>query len=591
MRKLKKRALALLLAAVLVCGTLPYGAAFGFIGFHMSASVGYGSDWRCWSQGSSEYSAMSSGCRVVSYSKLLAECGIVSPPGFNPDTLFEWGCENGFWSKNSVYENGTCGVAPVKYAESLGKTLVREGTASLSGSLEQQAETIMRYIKNGYYVIATCSAHYVYVGRAASLAADTPVVMNSGGNVADGASLIQQYVSPPKGWSYNYTGIIYYSCAETTGDGNVVEFGSYPQSEVTDPALVARLNSHNAQFVSYGYYSGNGSIGSMEQSDCMKYADISLDGEKYRAVTFSACRPAHTSYPHTDPHPNGYCAETVYWFRFEPLRWCEVDGTDFLLCENVVDSQAFSNTVYGSSPLCSDSSLSMRADDYSQSSIRQWLNNDFLNTAFSASERLSLDTVALENGVRDKVFLPALDDMQNETAVGGSGYALMQGFSKGSGQLLRTPGDEADMLCAFGSQADSVLCYDSSCGIRPAIKISVIPAAGVAFTRDCSDIQLTAGETKLLAFSVSPGKSRNYTVEYSVSNPAVAAVNSLGMLAALGKGEAVVTVTVHNANGSIVTGTTKLTVKSSEEKSTLDFWVKLITLAGRLLLLLLNLFA
>ena len=69
--------------------------------------------------------------------------------------------------------------------------------------------------------------------------------------------------------------------------GDIIEFGSYPQSKVTDSSLVSALNKASKKWVSYGYYSGDCSYGSMKPGDWMKYADFTYNGTKYRAVTFS----------------------------------------------------------------------------------------------------------------------------------------------------------------------------------------------------------------------------------------------------------------------------------------------------------------
>ena len=70
--------------------------------------------------------------------------------------------------------------------------------------------------------------------------------------------------------------------------GDIVEFGSYPQSRVTNSSLVSALNKVSKNWVSYGYYNGDGSsFDAMVQGDWMKYADFTYNGTKYRAVTFS----------------------------------------------------------------------------------------------------------------------------------------------------------------------------------------------------------------------------------------------------------------------------------------------------------------
>ena len=70
-----------------------------------------------------------------------------------------------------------------------------------------------------------------------------------------------------------------------------VQLGAYPQSAVTDPALLQTLNGLELEWISYGYYSGNNFFGSAKASDCMQYADVEWNGTRYRAVTASDYRP------------------------------------------------------------------------------------------------------------------------------------------------------------------------------------------------------------------------------------------------------------------------------------------------------------
>lgn len=71
--------------------------------------------------------------------------------------------------------------------------------------------------------------------------------------------------------------------AEATGKeykvGDIISFGSYPQSRVTDSSTVSALDKISKNWVSYGYYSGDGTGGSMKQGDWMKYADITYNGK------------------------------------------------------------------------------------------------------------------------------------------------------------------------------------------------------------------------------------------------------------------------------------------------------------------------
>lgn len=100
--------------------------------------------------------------------------------------------------------------------------------------------------------------------------------------------------------------------------GDIIEFGSYPQSKVSDSSLVSALNKVLKNWVSYGYYSGDGSSGSMKPGDWMKYADFTYNGTKYRAVTFSQYRPTVTSQKHSVEcqSENGYIVDNIYYFRY-----------------------------------------------------------------------------------------------------------------------------------------------------------------------------------------------------------------------------------------------------------------------------------
>lgn len=183
--------------------------------------------------------------------------------------------------------------------------------------------------------------------------------------------------------------------------GDIIEFGSYPQSKVTDSSLVSALNSVSKNWVSYGYYSGDGSYGSMKLGDWMKYADFTYNGTKYRAVIFSQYRPYSTcgvsSFDNSSQEDNGYIPNNIYYFKYEPLKWRVLDpSTGLVLCESIIDSQAYSNTIYiyGTDTYHSswnaywnDAEYTHYANDYATSSIRAWLNNDFYNTAFSSSQR------------------------------------------------------------------------------------------------------------------------------------------------------------------------------------------------------------
>ncbi len=184
--------------------------------------------------------------------------------------------------------------------------------------------------------------------------------------------------------------------------GAIIEFGSYPQSRVadTETELLVALEGVEKQWNSYGYYTGSGTShdGKMKASDYMQYADIEYENARYRAVKFSQYRPHETymtssaeNINQTDQDDNGYELNKVYYFKFEPLKWKVIDPDEgYVMCVDVIDAQAYNNFIlyresddkYYNSDACD-----VFASDWESSSLREWLNKDFYNTAFTSEEK------------------------------------------------------------------------------------------------------------------------------------------------------------------------------------------------------------
>lgn len=263
--------------------------------------------------------------------------------------------------------------------------------------------------------------------------------------------------------------------------GDVIEFGSYPQSKVTDTGLITVLNSLVTSWTSYGYYSGDGTVGSMQQSDFMKYADVTYKGKKYRSVYKTQGRPTYT-YGKTSQN-NGYPVQ--YWYEFSPIKWAVFDVENNLVISKIaLDAQSFSNTIYRNGTNNNDTEKPIFANDYESSSIRSWLNEDFYNTAFSDSEQKQIQATLLDNSAYnnntyfdgnatiDKVFLPSYNDFsylgqlyRNKCRLlshEGVAYAVDQGYGTsydyGYGYRVfysRTPADSSSRVC-------TCRCYDGS---------------------------------------------------------------------------------------------------------------------------------
>ena len=311
--------------------------------------------------------------------------------------------------------------------------------------------------------------------------------------------------------------------------GDYIYYGTYPQSEVKDEALVDALNSVEGSWITYRYFSGSGksSDGQMKPADYMYYKDVAYEGNKYRAVTFDKYRPYSTGLNHgtefTYQVNNGYETNTVYWFKFEPIKWHVLDESSGLIMADIIlDAQPYNNYCIRDYSIedqtysyFGNEEQTYFANDYSNSDIRQWLNNDFFNTAFSEENKENIISTELNNdcfdtlteksgherlnssATNDKIFLLSYTDVVNKDYgfVGdmhsvdsqrlfkGSDYAKAQGLyvfnnpetiNHGfSAWRLRTPGIRSDVTCSVDYYAR--VSYISEAvgisGIVPALRL------------------------------------------------------------------------------------------------------------------------
>ena len=186
-------------------------------------------------------------------------------------------------------------------------------------------------------------------------------------------------------------------------NGSSFQLGLYPQSKVTDVSLIEILNqsagevpsySQKGGWVSYDYYK----YGEVEYFAW--YIDIDYNDTKYRGVIFSDYRPDSTvnsgSSSATYQDDNGYIEETVYWFKYEPIRWRVVkqsDGKALAISELILDSQCF----YTDRNTRKNGNETVYANNWEHSSLRQWLNNNFYNIVFSDNEKNAVIAQSLDN--------------------------------------------------------------------------------------------------------------------------------------------------------------------------------------------------
>lgn len=186
-------------------------------------------------------------------------------------------------------------------------------------------------------------------------------------------------------------------------DGDVFYFGSYPQSLVTDDEIIATLNdaagtlpteSDKQAWTAYPYY-----IEDSKDTAYMWYQDITVGGVTYRGVYFTSYRPEDVSNPssaeNSKQDENGYETGTAYWFRYDYVVWkvLSEDNGKVLLSANVLDSQE----LYHGHDARSIDESTVYANNYKYSDVRDWLNDTFYNTAFSALQKEWIAITTVDN--------------------------------------------------------------------------------------------------------------------------------------------------------------------------------------------------
>ena len=263
--------------------------------------------------------------------------------------------------------------------------------------------------------------------------------------------------------------------------GDIIEYGSYPQSRVTDDDLVFMLN-----------------LQTLSSDNIASY-----EGAKYKRVYFTQYTPYFTSgtpsATNSYQDDNGYFIDTIYWFKYEPLKWrvlANTNGELFVMAESIVDSRAY-NQIFS-------------VISWETCSMRTWLNNDFYYAAFSSDERARIKMSLVDNvenpwflteggtNTSDKLFLLSCNEIMNPTygfnanysnsdtarQSKGTDYSKSQGINVSAASSsfgnshwwLRSPGNKtysAAIICNEGYAYNYIYVDLTYFGVRPAFKINL----------------------------------------------------------------------------------------------------------------------
>ena len=180
-------------------------------------------------------------------------------------------------------------------------------------------------------------------------------------------------------------------------ENDAITYGFYPQTHVGDEQLIEKLNSLTAPLLGNWYFYNGGLYVKSENGYSVTYLDGTISNR----------------YP-------------PYWFNVEPIEWKILSrnaGEYLVISKLLLDAHEWNN----SSQEKVVDGQTIYQNNYEYSSVREWLNNDFYNTAFalgntyiktttvdnSAATTDTTNNTYVCNNTQDKVFLPSYQDLIN----------------------------------------------------------------------------------------------------------------------------------------------------------------------------------
>ena len=154
-----------------------------------------------------------------------------------------------------------------------------------------------------------------------------------------------------------------------------LSFGTYPQTEIVAHTPFDAVDPYA---VREGDYEVNSSLFEVLEAGAWQNDEMTVDGVRYTRRS----RPARNE-------PNHYReadGARFHYFRFDPIRWRVLrheEGNLFLLSARSLDCRIFHDNY--------------RHVNWEISHLRKWLNGEFMDTAFSETEKRRLRVLHSEN--------------------------------------------------------------------------------------------------------------------------------------------------------------------------------------------------
>lgn len=270
-----------------------------------------------------------------------------------------------------------------------------------------------------------------------------------------------------------------------------VDFGSYPQTHVSDETLLSELNALT-ETNERGYYEYNGE----------EYAKITAKPSKSGSYKDKQGKTVY--YKYSDGAKITF--NIVEWFKVEPIKWkvLEEDNESIKVVSTLIlDASRY----YKNSDNRNIDGATIYPNNYKYSTLREFLNNGFYNFAFTSVQQNAIIMTEVDNNAKttesssnkyacentlDKMYALSYSEASKfgylksntekqfkvtDFAKAKGAYYDMENYENCGNWWLRSPCDSQDnyALCVSygGGYSKQYVSFDIYYGVVPAMQISI----------------------------------------------------------------------------------------------------------------------
>ena len=592
----------------------------GFVhGGYTVAAASWSSDYRKWSQGASDYSAVNEvGCWIVAMAKMIYESGIDRSSTFNPDRFAEWEVNNGLIPNLTNNLNQLDGAnAPVIYARQRGITLTY-----LNDSRNVTDEQLWTNIHSNYYTIlkvsnAKTSSHYVLIDNFKSRATGYIYVYDSVMNQSQADSQPITIYTRLASWPYRMDTVIPdvntpEACLDYIGSnepGKVTVRGWAFDKDCPDTPITVQVRANNKIIgnaranlyrpdvrTAYGVgeyhgfeievstdYAGEVSItvwalnsdiyGKLTGQNDLFFAHEFINIEAAPVTNVSLDKTALTLYKGESETltatvlPDYAHNKTVTW-KSSDVNVATVQNGKVTAINSgtatITVTTADGNKTAQCSVIVKTKSNHLpqgRNDECVLTEPRVVRISGYAYDKDSPEANLQMKIYMGEQG--NQLLYNCLADNEYQDSYEDTGDESIVGKKHGYELVIETELSGIQPIKVFasdiddsGNSIDEIMIGEYTLDITP-----VVAVKEVYLTK--SELKMILGNSVQFIYYIEPDNATNQKVSWSSNNPAVASVTSKGVVTAVSEGTAIITVTTEDGNK---TASCTVTVTSAQQE-------------------------